>query len=85
MKGRLGKLSPLSYVHIMIISKNSDQIKTIIDALKGIDGETMEYILEQIGMTDQMLRQLIMNNPESDTKDILEEKIYLSDQRLAGF
>jgi hypothetical protein len=23
-----------------------------------------------------------MNNPESDTKDILEEKIYLSNQRL---
>jgi hypothetical protein len=39
-----------------------------------VDGETMEYILEQVGMTDQMLRQLIMNNPESETKDLLEEK-----------
>ena len=59
-------------------------VELIIATLKNInvDGETMEYILEQVGMNDQMLRQLIMNNPESDTKDILEEKIYLSNQRL---
>ena len=59
-------------------------VESIIATLKHIDvdGETMEYILEQVGMTNQMLRQLIMNNPESDTKDFLEEKVYLSDQRL---
>ena len=59
-------------------------VELIIATLKNInvDGETMEYILEQVGMNDQMLRQLIMNNPESDTKDILEEKIHLSNQRL---
>jgi hypothetical protein len=59
-------------------------VESVIATLKhiNVDGETMEYILEQVGMTDQMLRQLIMNNPESDTKDILEEKIYLSNQRL---
>ena len=59
-------------------------VESIIATLNhiDIDGETMEYILEQVGMTDQMLRQLIMNNPESDTKYFLEEKIYLSDQRL---
>jgi hypothetical protein len=42
----------------------------------------MEYILEQVGMTDQMLRQLIMNNPESETKDLLEEKISLNERRI---
>jgi hypothetical protein len=47
-----------------------------------VDGETMEYILEQVGMTDQMLRQLIMNNPESETKDLLEEKISLNERRI---
>jgi biotin-(acetyl-CoA carboxylase) ligase len=47
-----------------------------------IDGEGMEYIINGVGMNDQMLRQLIMNNPESDTKDLLEEKVMLSDTRL---
>lgn len=47
-----------------------------------IDGETTEYILEKIGMTDQMLRQLVMNNPQSDTIDLLNEKIELDNERL---
>ena len=54
----------------------------IVKSLKNmqVDGETMEYILERVGMSDQMLRQLIMNNPESDTKDLLEEKISLNNK-----
>jgi len=48
-----------------------------------VDGETMEYILERVGMTDQMLRQLIMSNPQSDTIDLLQEKIELSDLQLS--
>lgn len=65
---------------------NELMIKDIINKLQiiKVDGETMQYILEKVGMTDQMLRQLIMSNPESDTKDILEEKIELSNQRLAS-
>lgn len=47
-----------------------------------VDGETMQYIIEQVGMNDQMLRQLIMSNPYTDTTDILEEKRILSDARL---
>lgn len=47
-----------------------------------IDGETTEYILEKIGMTNQMLRQLVMNNPQSDTIDLLNEKIELDNERL---
>lgn len=35
------------------------EIKEIIIALKEVDGETMEYILREIGMEDQMLSQLI--------------------------
>jgi hypothetical protein len=63
-----------------------DKVEKIISDLSHIevDGETMQYILEKVGMTDQMLRQLIMSNPESDTKDLLEEKIKLSDLRLAS-
>jgi hypothetical protein len=63
-----------------------DKVKQVIETLKTlhngdcVDGETMQYILERIGMTDQMLRQLVMSNPDSDTKDLLEEKRILSDQ-----
>ena len=67
-----------------------DKVKQVIETLKTlhngdcVDGETMQYILERIGMTDQMLRQLIMSNPESDTKDLLDEKIELSNKSVRG-
>ena len=55
-------------------------VKDIIAKLKviDVDGETMQYILEQVGMSDQMLRQLIMSNPESDTRELLIEKTELN-------
>jgi hypothetical protein len=36
-------------------------VENIIDMLKhmDIDGETMQYILEEVGMEEQMLKQLI--------------------------
>jgi hypothetical protein len=62
--------------------QDNQVVQEIIAKLKSIDvdGETMEYIIEQVGMTDQMLRQLIMNNPHTDTTDILEEKTNLVNQ-----
>ena len=63
-----------------------DKVKQVIEILKTlhngdcVDGETMQYILERIGMSDQMLRQLIMSNPHTDTTDILEEKRILSNR-----
>jgi hypothetical protein len=58
---------------------NVESVISILQSLtlKGdsVDGETMEYILERVGMTDQMLRQLVMNNPQSDTIDLLNEKM----------
>ncbi len=57
---------------------NVESVISILQSLtlKGdsVDGETMEYILERVGMADQMLRQLVMNNPQSDTIDLLNEK-----------
>ena len=64
------------------VSQDIDaKIAQIIDILEDIDidGETMQYIIEKVGMTDQMLRQLIMTNPYTDTSDLLEEKVRLSD------
>jgi len=57
---------------------NAIQILKRID----IDGETMQYIIEKLGMNDQMLRQLILSNPQSDTIDLLNEHIHLNDKEL---
>lgn len=61
-----------------------EKISTIIELCKDIDidGETMEYILEKVAMTNQMLRQLVMNNPQSDIMDLLLEKVEVDDERL---
>ena len=40
-----------------------------------IDGETMQYIIEKLGMGDQMLRQLVMTKPKSQTEELLNEKM----------
>tara|TARA_R110000772_G_scaffold133063_1_gene241470 strand:+ start:116 stop:307 length:192 start_codon:yes stop_codon:yes gene_type:complete len=40
-----------------------------------IDGETMQYIIEKLGMGDQMLRQLVMIKPKSQTEELLNEKM----------
>lgn len=55
------------------VGQNVDQI---IQQLKDmeVDGETMQHILEQVGMDDQMHRQLIMTKPIENTKNLLEEK-----------
>tara|TARA_B100001094_G_scaffold312921_1_gene350125 strand:+ start:640 stop:822 length:183 start_codon:yes stop_codon:yes gene_type:complete len=39
-----------------------------------IDGETMQYIIEKLGMDDQILRQLVMTKPKSQTEELLNEK-----------
>ena len=38
-----------------------------------IDGETMQYIIEKLGMDDQMLRQLVLTKPRIQTLNILDE------------
>ena len=59
-----------------------EKISTIIELCKDIDGCTLGYILRSIGMEEQMLRQLVMNSPQSDIMDLLLEKVELDDQRL---
>ena len=52
------------------------QAEKVIEQLKGmdVDGETMQHILEQVGMDDQMHRQLVMTKSTEATKELLEEK-----------
>ena len=55
--------------HTMTIEQQNNIIRT----LKEVDGETVQYILEKIGMDSQMLRQLIMTMPlESVHAEIAE-------------
>jgi hypothetical protein len=57
-------------------SDTMKKVNEVINTLRSIDvdGETMQYILEQVGMTDQMLRQLVMTKNCKKTKKLLREK-----------
>jgi hypothetical protein len=61
------------------IKENPGVIETIIDMLSHIDvdGETMEHIIKQVGMEQQMLRQLIMSSPIEWSVRLLNEKVNL--------
>jgi cAMP phosphodiesterase len=49
----------------------------VIATLKGmeVDGETTQYILNKIGMDEQMLRQLIMTFPIEAVQLLVDEKM----------
>ena len=58
--------------------RDKDKIEQIIQMLDSVDGETMEYILRQVGMEDQMANQLVHNRAEmseakKDKKDKKED------------
>jgi len=55
------------------------KINHIISVLKDIDvdGYTMQYILEQVGMEEQMLRQLVMSADNVYLRDLIKEKVEL--------
>ena len=53
-----------------------DKVERIISDLSHIevDGETMQYILERVGMEDQMLRQLMMSQPIEEVDYMFKER-----------
>jgi ABC-type branched-subunit amino acid transport system ATPase component len=55
---------------------NYNEVDEIINKLKDldIDGQQMQYILEKVGMSDQMHRQLVMSRPIQDSEILLQEK-----------
>jgi hypothetical protein len=61
-----------------------DKVERIISDLShiGVDGETMQYILEQVGMHDQMLRQLVMSQPIDEVRYMFEEREELEDSKV---
>jgi hypothetical protein len=46
-----------------------------------VDGETTEAIIKEIGMQEQMLRQLIMSAPISLVQELIEEKALLEEKK----
>jgi hypothetical protein len=54
-----------------------EQQNNIIQTLKEVDGETVQYILQKIGMDSQMLRQLIMTMPLEDIQNEISERVDL--------
>jgi hypothetical protein len=58
-----------------------DAVNDVIEALRSltykgdsVDGETMQYILEKVGMDYQMLRQLMLSLPINDVEYNWEER-----------
>lgn len=51
-------------------------VEEIISMLRHIevDGETMQYIIQKVGLEDQMLRQLVMSQPIKDVIDLYYER-----------
>ena len=60
----------------MVIEENKVIVDTVINLLIDIDcdGETMQFILDKVGMEGQMLRQLIMSQPIYEVKYLIEER-----------
>ena len=62
-----------------------EEVKDIISQLNlmndgvGVDGETMQYILQQTGMEWQMLRQLILTMPMEQINYLIDERTELED------
>lgn len=53
---------------------NTPEIENIISLLQGVDGETMEYILRQVGIEDQMKKQLSGEDDEDEYNDMYHPK-----------
>ena len=58
-----------------VLKENFATIYDIILELKSIevDGETMEYIIKEVGMKYKMLRQLILTLPIEEIENLVEE------------
>jgi hypothetical protein len=73
-------VEPITY-QMGLSSYIEQQVKGVIKTLKyltyngqSVDGETMQYILEKIGMEDQMLKQLVMSQPIEDVRYVFEDR-----------
>ena len=58
------------------ITKDHHLVQTVINQLNDIevDGETMQHILQKVGMEWQMLRQLMLTMPIEQVEYLMEER-----------
>jgi hypothetical protein len=58
------------------MEQHAANVNRVINILREIevDGETMQYIIEKVGMSDQMLRQLVMSQPIGEVEYMFEER-----------
>ena len=61
---------------------NQDRADYMVQELMkmDVDGETMQYIIQQVGMEHQMLKQLLMTARWQDIDAILDDKSELENQ-----
>ena len=60
----------------MIQDQHKAEVAIIyLNSIEDLDGETMEYIIGEVNMREQMLRQLIMSSPVKDVRELFEERI----------
>ena len=59
-----------------LMQSHPGMVEEVISMLRHmeIDGETMQYILDEVGQSDQMLRQLIMSQPIEEVDYMYEER-----------
>ena len=64
-----------------------EKVEHVISLLKNltyrgdcVDGETMQYILNKLGMEDQMLKQLVMSQPIEEVRYMIEEREELEEE-----
>ena len=55
---------------------NQDRADYMVQELMkmDVDGETMQYIIQQVGMEWQMLRQLMLTMPMEQVQYLIEER-----------
>jgi hypothetical protein len=51
----------------------------------GIDGETMEYIIDKLGMRDQMIKQLVTDKEEPEELSMPKTMVIFTRQQLIDF
>jgi hypothetical protein len=69
------------YLRYMFRNQHTfDKVKEVIQILKTldngdcVDGETMDYIVKELGFEEYLLRSLVMSADFKETKDLLREK-----------
>ena len=68
-----------THYKVILDMRDTQEVEGIIQALKAldVDGETMQFILDRVGMNDQMLRQLAFRSSTDNIFNLLKEKFAL--------